>query len=166
MNLKLVHTFDAPVDLVMRARDERFDHTDKIPGLKKPNITDRKETEDTVVTRREFNADSKVPGPVKKMVSEEMFHFTEIMTLYKKENKLEWNIVPKAQKDKLLWKGVSRYVDKGGKTERVIDAVVKVKVPFIGDMMEKTIASGFKSSMDKDHKTINAMIELIKNGEV
>jgi hypothetical protein len=166
MNLKVVHTFDAPVDVVMRARDERFNHIDKIPGLKKPDITERKETGDTVTTRREFKADADVPGPVKKMLSAEMFHFTEIMTLYKSENKLEWNIVPKAQQDKLLWKGVSRYTDKGGKTERVIDAVVKVKIPFIGDLMEKTIASGFKSSMDKDHKTISAMIDLIKNGEV
>lgn len=166
MNLKLVHTFDAPVDLVMRARDERFNHIDKIPGLKKPNITERKETDDTLTTRREFKADANVPGPVKKMLSEEMFHFTEIMTLHKKENKLEWNIVPKAQQDKLVWKGVSRYVDKGGKTERVIESIVKVKVPFIGDTMEKTIASGFKSSMDKDHKTINAMLDLIRSGQV
>jgi hypothetical protein len=166
MNLKIVHTFDAPVDLVMRARDERFNHIDKIPGLKKPDIVERIETGDTVSTRREFQADTNVPGPVKKMLSEEMFHFTEIMTLHKNENRLEWNIVPKAQQDKLVWKGVSRYIEKNGKTERVIESVVKVKIPFIGDVMEKTIASGFKSSMDKDHKTISAMIDLIRAGKI
>ena len=167
MKLNIKHVFDAPVDIVMRARRERFQHTDKIPGLKDPNYVSSEENDDTLTTVRKFQADQNVPGPVKKMLSPEMFHFTEYMTLHKADNKLVWRIESAAQKDKLQWKGVSHYKAAGDdKTERVIQAEVKVKVPFIGDTMEKTIASGFKKSMEKDFQTISKMAELILNGDV
>ena len=167
MQLKLTHTFDAPLQTVYDARFERFNHLDKIPGLRKPNYLDFKEDEKTVTTVRTFEAaENAVPAPIKKMLSEDMFKFVETSALDKKAFRIDWKVEPKAQKDKLIWKGVTTFTEKNGVVERVIDATIKVKVPFIGDQMEKSIASGFKKSMEKDHRTICAMIELMKKGDV
>jgi hypothetical protein len=167
VQLKLTHTFDAPLKTVYTARLERFNHLDKIQGLKKPNYLSFKEDEKTITTVRAFEAaDNAVPAPIKKMLSEDMFKFVETSTLDKQAFSINWKVEPKAKKDQLIWKGFTTFTEKNGVVERVIDATIKVKVPFIGDQMEKSIASGFKKSMEKDYSTICAMIELMKKGEV
>ena len=167
MKVQLKQVFNAPVDLVLRARDERFDHLDKIPGLRPRKILDRQETAAGWKTRRAFEAgENAVPHAIKKMLSPDMFRFVEHLAYEKATNTMQWQMEPGVQKDKLLWKGVTRYVDKGEECERIIDCTIQVKTPLIGGQLEKAIASGFKSSMEKDHKTIAAMIEIIKSGQV
>jgi hypothetical protein len=168
MNVQLKQVFDAPVDIVLRARDERFAHIEKIPGLKPRDILERKETATGWQTRRAFEAgENAVPGAVKRMLSPDMFKFVEHLTFDAAAKTMTWHMEPAAQKDNLTWKGVSRFVDRAdGKSERIIDCTVRVKAPIIGGQLEKAIASGFKKSMEKDHATIQAMIALINKGEV
>lgn len=168
MKVQLTQVFDAPVPMVLRARDERFDHMDKIPGLKPRNILERKDTATGWQSRRAFEAgENAVPNAVKKMLSPDMFSFVEHLAFDSATNTMTWRMEPAAQKDNLTWKGVSRFVDRAdGKSERIIDCTVKVKAPIIGGQLEKAIASGFKKSMEKDHATIQAMIDLMKKGAV
>ena len=44
MKVEINQSFDAPLDVVIRAKDERFDHTDKIQGLKKLEYLDKNST--------------------------------------------------------------------------------------------------------------------------
>lgn len=167
MKVKMTQEFDAPLDVVVRAKDERFEHTDKIDGLNKLNFTDVQEDDKTKRTTRPFDVDmSKTPAAVRKMLPPDMFSFVEESVWDKEKKQVEWEMKSKA-KNKLTWKGVTAYRAKDGdKTERHIDCTIKVKVPIIGDAIEKTIASGFKKSMEKEYRTIDRMAEMITNGEV
>ena len=166
MDVKMTQTIDAPMDVVLRAKDERFDHADKIEGFKKIEFDEHEEDENKVKTKRAFEVNmDKTPAAVKKMIPKDMFEFTEIAVWDKKENRQEWEMISKAPK-KLTWKGSTTYVDKGDKTERRIECTIKVKVAFIGDAIEKTMASGFKKSMEKENNSIVAMVDLIQGGQV
>ncbi len=166
MRVKMTQEFDAPLDIVLRAKDERYDHIDRIDGLKKLNFTEVDEDDKTVKTTRPFDVDmSKTPAAVRKMLPPDMFSFVETAVWDKEKKQVEWEMKSKAKK-KLVWKGITSYKSKGGKTERNIDCTIKVKVPFIGDAIEKTMASGFKKSMEKEFRTIDRMAQLIINGEV
>lgn len=168
MKIQLKQAFDAPVDMVLRARDERFDHLDKIPGLKPRKILERRDTETGYFTRRAFEAgENAVPGAIKKMLSPNMFKFIEHLTFDKATNTMKWHMESGAQKENLTWKGVTQFIDKGdGRSERILDCTISVKAPLIGGQLEKAIAAGFKKSMEKDQQTIAAMIELISKGVV
>ena len=166
MKLNIRHTFDAPLDVTLRAKDQRFDHCDKIEGLKKLDYKDRKEDSSSVTTRRDFEIKmDKVPAPIKKMIPADLFTLEEVSRWDKASNRNTWEMVSKA-KNKLIWKGVTSYSSGGDKTERVIDCTIEAKIPFIGDAIEKQIAAGFKKSMEKDARTIGDMIKLIKDGKV
>ncbi|MFC1474565.1 DUF2505 family protein [bacterium] len=166
MKLNIKHTFDAPLDVVLRAKDERFEHTDKIEGLKKLDYKDVKEDDSGITSKRDFEIKmGKVPGPIKKMIPSRFFNLEEISRWDKTANKNEWEMISKERK-KLTWKGVTSYVAKGEKTERTVDCTIKAKIPLIGDAIEKQIASGFKKSMEKDARTLNDMIALIQEGKV
>jgi len=166
MEIKMTQEIDAPIDLVLRAKDERFDHADKIEGFKKIEFDETEESGNQVKTKRDFEINmDKTPAPIRKMVPAEMFRFTEIAIWDKDENKQTWEMISKAPK-KLTWKGSTKYTSKGDKTEREISCTIKVKVPFIGDAIEKTMGSGFKKSMEKELRSIEAMIGLIRDGKV
>lgn len=164
MEVKITQEIKAPLEVVLRAKDERYDHADKIE-VKKLDYKSRKEDDAKITTTRNFEISmDKTPAPIRKMIPEELFKFVEEGTWYKKENKQEWEMVS-AAKGKITWKGVTSYKAKGDMTERDVQCTIKVKVPFIGDGIEKQMAAGFKKSQEKDLKTINAMIDLINKGE-
>lgn len=166
MEVKMTQAIDAPLDMVLRAKDERYDHIDKIEGLKKLDYKERKEDDKKITTSRDFEISmDKTPPPIRKMIPEELFKFVEVGAWHKAENKQEWEMVS-AAKGKIAWKGVTSYKAAGDKTERTIQCEIKVKVPFIGDAIEKQMAAGFKKSQEKDLKTLVAMVDLIKSGKV
>jgi hypothetical protein len=166
MKINISQTFDAPLDIVLRAKDERFNHTDKIAGLKPVHYKERKEDEKSITTHRDFEISmDKTPAPIRKMLPSEMFNMVEIAVWDKASNRHDWEMVSGA-KNKLSWKGATSYVARGDKTERKIECTIKVNVPFIGDAIEQTMGAGFKKSMEKDFRTVSEMINLIKNGKV
>lgn len=165
MDVKIIQEIDAPLEVTLRAKDERYNHLDKIEGLKKLDYKSVKEDDAKITTTRDFEISmDKTPPPIRKMIPEELFKFVEEGTWHKKENKQEWEMVS-AAKGKITWKGVTTYKSKGDSTEREILCTIKVKVPFIGDGIEKQMAAGFKKSQEKDLKTLVAMTQLIKDGK-
>lgn len=166
MEVKIVQEINAPLEVVLRAKDERYDHIDKIDGLKKLDYKSRNEDDAKITTSRDFEISmNKTPPPIRKMIPEELFKFVEEGTWSKKENRQDWEMVS-AAKGKITWKGSTSYKAKGDATEREILCTIKVKVPFIGDGIEKQMAAGFKKSQEKDLKTLEAMVQLIKDGKV
>lgn len=167
MKISMKQSFEAPLDIVLRAREERFDHIEKIDGMKKPAIKERIEDTNKIVTKREFNiALDKTPASIKKMLAPDVFKFVETAIWDKSSNSLRWEMIPRAQKDRLEWKGETKYFANGDKSERAIECNIRVRVPIIGDAIERMIAEGFKKSQQKDFNSIAAMSKLIIEGKV
>ncbi|HOC94119.1 MAG TPA: DUF2505 family protein [bacterium] len=162
MKVNLKQPFDFPLDVVLRAREERFINSDKIEGMRKPKFIERTEDEKRIETKREFNiALDRTPASIKKMLAPDMFRFIESAVWDKNSNVLKWEMVPGAQKDRLVWKGITKYYQTGDKSERSIECDIRVRVPIIGDAIERMIAEGFKKSQQKDFLSIAAMARLI-----
>ncbi len=130
--------------------------------MRKPKFIERTEDEKRIETKREFNiALDRTPASIKKMLSPDMFRFIESAVWDKNSNVLKWEMVPGAQKDRLVWKGITKYYQTGDKSERSIECDIRVRVPIIGDAIERMIAEGFKKSQQKDFLSIAAMARLI-----
>ena len=162
MKVNLKQPFDFPLNVVLRAREERFINSDKIEGMRKPKFIERTEDEKRIETKREFNiALDRTPASIKKMLAPDMFSFIESAVWDKNSNVLKWEMVPGAQKDRLVWKGITKYYQTGDKSERSIECDIRVRVPIIGDAIERMIAEGFKKSQQKDFLSIAVMARLI-----
>jgi hypothetical protein len=167
MKVNLKQSFDYPLNVVLRAREERFTYSDRIEGMKKPRFIERIEDDRKIETKREFDiALEKTPASIKKMLAPDMFRFIETAIWDKNSNTHKWEMVPGAQKDRLVWKGVTKYYESGDKSERSIECDIRVRVPIIGDAIERMIAEGFKKSQQKDSRSIAAMAKLILEEEL
>ena len=162
MKVNMKQKFDYSLDVILRAREERFSHSDKIEGMRKPKFIEREENNESIVTKRKFDiALDKTPDSIKKMLAPDMFRFLETAIWDKNSNTHKWEMVPGAQKDRLVWKGITKYYQSGDISERSIECDIRVRVPIIGDAIERMIAEGFKKSQQKDFQSISAMAKII-----
>ncbi|MFH1539315.1 MAG: DUF2505 domain-containing protein [bacterium] len=158
MKFKVEQEFDAPLEKVIKAREERYN---LLPDLKKPDIIERKETGNQVHTKRKFKASGALPKSMKKFVPMDSMEFVDHSTWDGDSNEHRWKQVSVKFAKQIRWEGVTRYEGAGGKTKRVMTGEIKVKIPFVGDQLEKMMVSGFKKNFEKDYDTINKAMEMM-----
>ena len=163
MKFSVTQEFDAPLELVLKAREDRYD---LLPDLKKPDIFERKEEGKTVKTKRRFQVSGQLPGGIKKFIPTDTMEFVDHSEWDTERNVHRWKIVSEKFEKVIHWEGSTKYEeiegDGGGKrTVREMRSEIKVKIPFVGDQLEKMMASGFKKNYEKDYETICRAIEML-----
>lgn len=159
MKFKVEQEFDAPLEKVVRAREERYD---LLPDLKKPDIIERKADGNKVHTKRRFKVSGALPPAMKKFIPMDSMEFVDHSTWDGDRNEHRWRQVSVKFEKQIKWEGVTRYEEKGGRAKRVMEGEIRVKIPFVGDQLEKVMVSGFKKNFQKDFDTILKAVELMK----
>lgn len=159
MKFKVEQEFDAPLEKVIRAREERYD---LLPDLKKPDIIERKETGNQVHTRRKFKVSGALPKSMKKFIPMDSMEFIDHSTWDGDRNEHRWKQVSVKFAKQIRWEGITKYEEAGGKTKRVMAGEIKVKIPFVGDQLEKMMVSGFRKNFQKDYDTICKAMEMME----
>jgi len=163
VKLSITQEFNAPLDLVLKAREARYD---LLPDLKKPDIFERKEEGNLVKTKRRFQAGGQLPGGLKKFAPAETMEFVD-HSVWDGEQKIHrWKIVSERFEKVIHWEGSTKYEEITGedgtiKTRREMRGEIKVRIPFVGDQLEKTMVSGFKKNFEKDYEIICKAIGLL-----
>ena len=95
-------------------------------------------------------AGGQLPPGVNKVISEDMLTWWEDTKFVPAEHNIYWTIVPLTEKvsELLNATGSWKLIPQGKGTRRIIDGTVKVKVPFVGKVVETFIVSELKRNYD------------------
>lgn len=159
--------FKAPMDMVQEARERRFENTDQFPELKKHEEIERKEEGRIIRSKRKIELASNVPAPLRKIFSPEMLKCIDESVYNNETGEHTWDVKPTFKADVFTCHGYSKYTeykDKDGETctRRELELTVNVKLPLFGKVAEQFILDAYKKSVDKDNKTIDKMIGIMK----
>jgi hypothetical protein len=159
MKKTIVQEFDAPLKIVLSAREGRWLEKDKIPDLKSADEILRREDDKVIFIERESSASSHIPERLRKYVSPEMLKWTEHSTWHKDTNLHEWRVTPANYGGFLDARGKTRYEEiatgNRPRSRRTLEITLNVKVPVLGSIAENMIFVAFKKNFDKDFEAMN-----------
>ena len=163
MKKTIVQYFNAPLDVVLKAREARWDEKEKIPDLKSAEEVERREDDSVIYIERESSASSFIPPRFRKYVSPDMLKWREHSTWHKARNFHEWRVTPEHYANVIEVHGSTKYEqleDKGApRTRRTLEMNFKVKVPLLGPIAETMVFEAFKKNFEKDHEAIAGRIK-------
>ncbi|MEW5945974.1 MAG: DUF2505 family protein [bacterium] len=155
MKFSVVQKFDFPLELVLKAREERYN---LIPELKKPDVFEKTSQGNVIRTKRRFTAAGTLPKSLKKFIPVETMEFIDHSTWDAGAGVHRWKIVSVKYEKTIRWQGTTRYEEHeesgGKKTRRIMEGEISVNIPFVGRQLEKIMADGFKNNFEKDYRTI------------
>ncbi len=162
MKKTFIQCFNAPLELVLKARSARWDEIEKIPDLNGCNILFRREDDEVIYIERESSAKINIPPALQKYVSPDMLKWIEHSTWHKASNIHEWRIAPGTRGNYLDARGRTIYeeIEDGGelKTRRTLEMTLKLRIPVLGPLAEEAVFEAFKRNFDKDYDAICARI--------
>ncbi len=158
MKKTIVQEFNAPLKVVLSAREARWLEKDKIPDLKSADEIHRREDDKVIFVERESSASSHIPERFRKYVSPEMLKWTEHSTWHKDTNLHEWRVTPANYASFLDARGKTRYEEIAAgncpRSRRTLEITLNVKVPMLGPIAENMIFESFKKNFEKDFDAI------------
>jgi hypothetical protein len=162
MKKRIVQYFDAPLELVLKSRQKRWDELEKIPDLRKAEELVRRDNGDTIYIERESSASSHVPENFRKYISPDMLKWKEMSTWHKSTNIHEWRVVPTHYERFLDVRGRTIYEEieagDGIQTRRTLDMNLKVRLPVLGALAEAAIFEAFSKNFQKDYEAIRERV--------
>jgi hypothetical protein len=144
-------------DISVELFEKHLNHPDLIESLKKMpafrsrDLVEKKDLGGGVINWRfKVVAGGNVPGPVQKVLPEEMLTWHEDTKFVPAEHTIYWTITPLTKKaaEMLESKGIWKLIPKGKGTKRIIEGSVNVKVPFVGKIAEAFLVGELKRNYD------------------
>lgn len=159
--------FKAPMNMVQDARERRFENPDQFPELKQHEEIERKVEGQVIHSKRKIELASSVPAPLRKIISPDMLRCVDESVYNNETGEHTWDVKPTFKTDVFTCHGYSKYTeytDKEGEicTKRELELTVKVKLPLFGKVAEQFILDAYKKNVEKDNKTIDRMIGIMK----
>lgn len=170
MKFKGNYNFKAPMHMVQEAREKRFENPEQFPEMKKHEEIDRKVDGQIITSKRKIELASSVPGALKTFLSPDMLKCIDTSVYNLATGEHTWDVKPTFKTDAFTCKGYSKYTeykDASGEvnTKRELELTVTVTVPFVGKIAEQFILDAYKKNVEKDNKTIEKMITIMKERE-
>lgn len=157
VKLTLTHLFEAsPEEVAQTLLDPDFqDSLSDIGALAERRVLSQ-EAAGTGVTRRvRCVLDVEMNGIAKRLVGDGDPAWVEVAVWDPATSSWTWHIEPEMGADLLEARGTTQLLSgAGGGTERLIEADVKVKVPFYGGKVEGWIADGLRHAYDQEAERI------------
>lgn len=167
MKYKGSHVFDAPLEFVEQAREKRFERPDVFPELKSRQEIEHIEEGNILKSKRTMELAASVPPALRKILSPDMLRCVDESVYDRSTGVHTWNVIPQFKTDLFRCFGRSQYKEfKEGdkvKTKRDLELSVEVKIPMLGKLAEQVILDGYKKNYEKDLKTIDKMIQIMKD---
>jgi len=94
-------------------------------------------------------AKKELPKVIAKTLGADRLSYTQVNRLDRSKDRLEWEVIPMAMADKVVAKGITTMVFKDGRSYRVVNGEITVKIPLVGGAIEKAIVSEVETSFVK-----------------
>lgn len=163
--VSIKQSFGCPLEVLLRARMDRYSHLDKFPELK--NVTIVSETQEGQILNqvREISIADSLPMVITTLMPKgaETLHETSEFDL--SQNLHTFKVTPGGGLDHIfLINGVSRYfANDDGTSGRSYDLEISSKAFLVGAVVEGTIAEVYRSSLEKDRRSIEEFIRIYGN---
>lgn len=129
-------------------------HLGAQPGLGRPELLDQDDRGDVLAQRVRYRFVGDLSGPVTRVVDPERLTWVEESALDRPSRTTTFRIVPDNYAGLLRCSGtITVSGDGAGGSVRVIEADLKVTVPFVGGSVERAIVSGLR-----DHAVAEARV--------
>ena len=160
--ISIKQEFDCPLPVLLRARMDRYQHLDKFPELK--NVQIKEETREGHILKqtREISIADSLPMVIMALLptGADTLHETSEFDL--DSNLHTFQVTPGGNLDHIfVIKGESRYfAEEGGHSGRSYDLEIKSRAFLVSGVVETTIAEVYRSSLEKDRKSIAEFIRI------
>ena len=160
MRFELRHDFNARPEAVARAiLDPAYQESlDPIGPLKSRKLLSQEERDGLVVRRVRCVLDVTFAGPAKAILGNSDPAWVEESTWFPDEMSWKWSVTPDVAANILSASGAMTLLPHGEATERVVSADVKVKFPFLGGAVEKSIVAGVTKVYDEEAERLTAWL--------
>jgi hypothetical protein len=166
--IEIIQEFSVPLELLLKARQERYKHLDKFPELKNVKIINEYQTENTLHQVRHISIGASMPPILVQVLPKGADTLVEESDFFLDTNIHKFKVVPAGGNDHLfLIEGESIYEKKEENSSiRKYKINITSKVMFLGGAIEAAIAEIYTNSLKKDQESIKHFIELLQHNEI
>lgn len=166
--LEITQEFSVPLELLLKARQERYKHLDKFPELKNVKIIEDKQEGNKLFQVRHISIGTSIPPILSQILPKGSDTLIEESVFYLDENKHTFKVVPSGNNENLfLIQGESLYEKVNENTsKRKYHIQITSKVLFLGPAVEVAISEIYSNSLKKDMESIQHFIEMLQKNEI
>jgi len=166
--IEIVQEFNVPLDILLKARQERYKHLDKFPELKNVRIVEEKQDGNILHQVRHIAIGASIPPILAQVLPKGADTLLEESDFYLDTNIHKFTVMPSDRNDTLFRiDGESLYERKDENTSiRKYKINITSKVMFIGGAIEVAIAEIYVNSLKKDQESIKHFIEMLQKEEL
>ncbi|GIX42722.1 MAG: hypothetical protein KatS3mg129_2455 [Leptospiraceae bacterium] len=166
--IEITQEFPVPLDVLLKARQERYKHLDKFPELKNVKIIEETQNGNILHQVRHISIGASAPPILAQVLPKGADTLIEESDFYLDTNVHKFKVIPSGGNDNLfLIEGESIYEKKDENTSlRKYKIHITSKVLFIGGAIEAAIAEIYSNSLKKDQESIKHFIELLQKEEL
>lgn len=156
--------FDVPLETLLRARQERYNHLDKFPELKNVHIESESREGDILKQERHIAIGESMPSVVATLLPSGADTLVERSTFVESTHVHEFTVIPGGNLEHIFKiEGVSRYFETDeGRSARDYDINIKSGAFLVSGLVEAAIADIYSNNLEKDKKSITHFIELME----
>ncbi|MBI3394915.1 MAG: DUF2505 family protein [Spirochaetia bacterium] len=159
----VVQEFPHSLEVLLRAREERYKHLDKFPELKNVHTVSEERSGHILKQERHISIAESMPAAISAMMPSGSMTLIEKSEFDTNQNLHSFHVVPGGTMNSLFEvSGVSKYYALDAeRTAREYDIEVKSSAFLIGGIVENAIADLYARNLDKDYASIEGFIKML-----
>ena len=165
--LTIEQEFDYPLEVLLRAREERYKHLDKFPELKNVTIVSEERNGDIMTTIRHISIADSMPAVIATLLPSGADTLVENSEFNVNNHLHTFRVIPGGNLENIfVVNGVSRYYEiDAEKSARNYEIEVTSKAFLVSMVVENAIAELYHNNLEKDRKSILNFIKILQEEE-
>jgi Protein of unknown function (DUF2505) len=161
VKFELRHRFDAPIEDVTKTILDRDyqESLDPIGPLKSRTLISQVEEGGIVVRKVRCVLNLEFAGPAKAILGSADPAWIEESTWFPQEMAWRWKVIPEVVANILSANGALQLIEEGEATSRLVSGDVRVRVPFVGKAVERSIVEGVTKVYDEEAERLTHWLQ-------
>ena len=162
--IKVQQEFDCALDVLLRAREERYKHLDKFPELKNVHIVSEERVDHILKQKRNISIADSMPPIIGSLLPSGADTLAEESEFDDRSNTHTFRVVPGGNLDNIfVVKGVSHYYSlPENRSARDYDIEITSRAFLVSLVVENAIADLYEHNLRKDRKSILNFIQILE----
>ena len=161
--LNIKQEFPCSLEMLLRAREERYKRLDKFPELKNVEILSEERDGSTLRQTRRISLEESLPAVLTPLLSKDAQAMNEVSEFDLEKNLHTFTITPGGGMEHIFTiRGTSRYYAlDDSRAAREYDLGIESKAFLVGVAVEIAIAGVYRQTLDKDQKSITGFVKML-----
>jgi uncharacterized protein DUF2505 len=162
MRFQIEQQIAGPVEAVARVYSEArfYELLGKLPKLGQPEVLDRREDGSVVHLAVRFRFTGNLSPAVTRVVDPARLSWVEESVHDLERHTVTFHMKPDNYADRLRFEGTSRFEPDGdGRTRRLAEGDVAVRVPLVGRAVEGAIVSGLREHLEAEVEVVERLLD-------